>query len=285
MFALLAGSCGKNKDGFEVTKSGLKYKFIEKKDGTKPALGDIMVMHINYRTSTDSLLFDSGAKKDSFTVVLVEPTFQGGVEEGFAMMGAGDSAIFRVTADSIFEKTFSQPLPATIVKGSTITFQVRIKEIIPQQVHDSLLSAMDLNARREEFAKLEKYLEENKMDVTPTENGAYMLTTKPGSGEFPRKGDTLVVHYTGKLIDGTPFDGTREKGVPFRFALGAEMVIPGWEECLPLMNKGAKAKMVIPSDLGFGGTKHGILPAYSTLVFEVEVLDIIPVNNKGIQAP
>lgn len=269
-------SCSPDKDGYEMTESGLRYRFIEEKNGPKPALGDLMLMHISYRAEPDTILFDSRNQRDSFTVVLVEPTFMGGVEEGFAMMGSGDSAMFKASADSLFAKTFNMPLPSYINKGSLITFQVRLNSIIPKAVYDSLQSVRDRMLRQEEFSRIDSFLLANHMDVTPTENGAFMLTTDPGTGDLPKAGDTIVVHYTGRLLDGTEFDGSRNQGKPFRFVLGAREVIPGWEECFPFLNKGSRAKLVIPSDLAYGGKTYGVLPAYSTLSFDVEIVDIIP---------
>src|SRR5688572_5202029 len=144
-------SCGSNKDDFERTEDGLGFRFINSTNGQKPSLGDIMIMHISYRTEYDSVLYDSKLKSDSFTVVLVEPTFKGGVEEGFAMMSTGDSAIFKVSADSLFEKTFQTTIPAYIKPGSSITFQVRLEKIIPKAVHDSLEHVHDVEMRKVEF--------------------------------------------------------------------------------------------------------------------------------------
>ncbi len=114
------------------------------------------------------------------------------------------------------------------------------------------------------------------MDVAPTENGAYLLTSKPGKGEFPVKGDTILVNYTGRLLDGTVFDQSINKDAPLEIVLGSTTIIKGWEESLPFLNKGAVARMVIPSDLAYGGKDYGSLPAYSTLVFDVEIIEIKP---------
>ncbi len=276
---ILSASCNKNKDGFEQTESGLWYNFIESNDGPKPQEGDIMLMEILYLTDRDSVLFDSKSKGDSFKVVLVPPTFRGGVEEGFAMMGIGDSAHFKSSADSIFTKTFHGALPEYMKPGSLVTFRVRLKNFISKRIADSVAQAQDVQKRAEEFEKIEAYLKENNMDVSPTENGAYLLTTVPGKGNFPVKGDTILVNYTGRLLDGTVFDQKLNKEEPLEIVLGSTTIIKGWEECLPFLNKGSVARMLLPSDLAYGGKEYGKLPAYSTLVFEVEILDIKPGNR------
>lgn len=113
----------------------------------------------------------------------------------------------------------------------------------------------------------------------PTKNGAYFLASKQGTGDFPVIGDTVLVTFTGRLLDGTVFDQSINKSAPFSFVLGSSKVIAGWEEGIPLMNKGTVARMVIPSDLGFGAKEYGKLPGYSTLVFDIEVLDIKKGNS------
>ncbi len=271
---IMAAACSKNKDGYSKTESGLLYKFITSGNGVKPEDGDIMEMEIIYLTDKDSVLFDSKTKSDSFTVVKVEPTFTGGVEEGFAMMSPGDSALFKSSADSLFEKTFHTTLPGYLKPGSLITFRVKLKSITPKSVHDSLQRALDIEYRRQEFERIEAFLKQNNMDVMPTENGAYMVTSKAGTGNFPERGDTVYVNYTGRLLDGKIFDQSSDKGAPFKFVLGTNMVIQGWEECMPLLNTGAVARMVIPSDLGYGANDYGALPGYSTLVFDVEIVAV-----------
>lgn len=89
-------------------------------------------------------------------------------------------------------------------------------------------------------------------------------------------GSTVFVHYTGKLLDGTVFDSSIDKGEPFSFRLGVGQVIKGWDEAIGMMNKGGKATLVIPSDIAYGSRDSGTIPAYSTLVFEVELVDVQP---------
>lgn len=271
---LLCSSCGKDSEGFQKTKSGLKYKFITAGNGTKPQLGDVMIMHIRYYSPTDSLLYDSRNVRDSFTVNLVEPTFMGGVEEGFAMMGTGDSAHFKVRADSLFIKTFLTTVPESYQPDAEIRFHVSLLRIIPKAFNDSLKMARDIELRRKEFEMIEAFLKQNNMDVMPTQNGAYLSISKAGNGPYPVAGDTVFVEYTGRLLDGTVFDSSVGAEKPFSFVLGTQSVIQGWEDCIPLLNKGSIARMVIPSDLAYGADDYRELKGYSTLVFDVEITDI-----------
>jgi FKBP-type peptidyl-prolyl cis-trans isomerase len=99
---------------------------------------------------------------------------------------------------------------------------------------------------------------------------------KEGKGEAAVAGDSLTVHYTGWLTDGTEFDSSKNSGQPFPFTLGAGQVIPGWDQGVAGMKVGGVRKLTIPPDLayGAGGTPDGTIPPNATLVFEVEIVSI-----------
>ena len=119
--------------------------------------------------------------------------------------------------------------------------------------------------------------EGEEMNYTTTDSGLKYSITQSGSGEMPQKGDKVVVHYTGKLEDGKKFDSSLDRGQPFSFELGAGRVIKGWDEGIALLNKGAKATLIIPSDLGYGASGAGAdIPPNATLIFDVELVDFIP---------
>ncbi len=96
-----------------------------------------------------------------------------------------------------------------------------------------------------------------------------------GTGPAAMPGDTLSVHYTGKLQDGTVFDSSAGRA-PYTLVLGAGNVIPGWEQGLVGMQAGGKRLLIIPPSLGYGANDYGPIPGNSTLVFDVEVVSITP---------
>ena len=114
-------------------------------------------------------------------------------------------------------------------------------------------------------------------DLTTTASGLQYVIIEEGSGEAPQAGDIVEVHYSGTLTDGTEFDSSYERGEPIRFPLGLGQVIPGWDEGIGLLNVGSKAKLVIPPELAYGEAgAGGVIPPNATLVFEVELVDILP---------
>ena len=97
-----------------------------------------------------------------------------------------------------------------------------------------------------------------------------------GKGASPKQGQIVVVHYTGTLADGTKFDSSLDRGEPFKFPLGEEKVIKGWDIGVATMKPGGKRKLIIPPDLGYGatGTPGGPIPPNATLTFVVELLRV-----------
>ncbi len=121
-----------------------------------------------------------------------------------------------------------------------------------------------------------KYLQEisNNKSVYTTPSGLKYRMLKEGNGKKPKATDRVKVHYTGKLINGVTFDSSVDRGEPIVFALN--QVIPGWTEGLQLMDEGSKYLLYIPYNLGYGEQAVGSIPPGSTLIFEVELLEINP---------
>jgi FKBP-type peptidyl-prolyl cis-trans isomerase len=155
---------------------------------------------------------------------------------------------------------------------------------------DTLFNMMEMQTYLREFSMQEQakasekarkegedFLAENKTKegVLVTESGLQYRVIKEGAGNKPVATDSVIVNYTGKLVDGTVFDSSVEKGVPAKFILNR--VIPGWTEGLQLMSKGSIYELYIPFSLGYGPRGSGqVIPPYATLIFEVELIDVIP---------
>ncbi|KAJ2889547.1 FK506 binding protein proline rotamase rapamycin-binding protein [Coemansia aciculifera] len=103
-----------------------------------------------------------------------------------------------------------------------------------------------------------------------------ILTTKPGDGQnYPKAGDTITMHYEGRLEDGKVFDSSYERNRPFISSIGVGQLIAGWDQAVPKMSLGEKATLTIPSELGYGARGvPGLIPGGATLVFDVELLKI-----------
>lgn len=152
------------------------------------------------------------------------------------------------------------------------------KEVIRQY-----FTAMEAR-QKEEAAKLaeinekagKEFLDENgkRAEVKTTPSGLQYEVLKEGEGAQPSASDQVEVHYTGKLIDGTVFDSSEERGMPATF--GVTQVIPGWVEALQLMKEGSRWRLFIPSQLAYGPNgAGGVIGPNATLIFDVELLKVI----------
>ncbi len=134
-------------------------------------------------------------------------------------------------------------------------------------------------AKAEREAAAKKAQENAMKDLTAgfdkTDSGLHYKIIQKGDGAKPTSGQTVAVHYKGMLPDGTTFDSSYKRGNPIEFPVGMGHVIAGWDEGILMLNKGDKARFVIPSDLGYGAQgAGGVIPPNATLVFDVELMDI-----------
>lgn len=142
------------------------------------------------------------------------------------------------------------------------------QEMMAKKEQKTAQEAFKAKAAGEEFLKSNKTAE----GVVETPSGLQYKVITEGSGENPTAQDVVEVHYTGKLLDGTVFDSSVERGQPAKFPLNG--VIPGWTEGLQLMKPGAKYILYIPAALAYGDRGTGPIPGGATLIFEVELISV-----------
>ena len=171
-----------------------------------------------------------------------------------------------------------QDIVNNIVQGDTI-------DSVTIERHGAAAKEWDALKAFEEFNSSGETQKQSTIDATDkamstlvkgmkkTVSGLYYTITKEGEGEHPPKGANVSVHYKGTLVDGTVFDSSYQRDQPIEFSVGVGQVIPGWDEGILLLNKGAAARFVIPSHLGYGAQgAGGVIPADATLIFEVELI-------------
>lgn len=116
---------------------------------------------------------------------------------------------------------------------------------------------------------------ENAENTVTTDSGLQYIDLVEGTGAIPQTGQTVQVHYTGTLEDGTKFDSSRDRNRPFSFRIGVGQVIRGWDEGVASMRVGGRRQLIIPPDLGYGARgAGGVIPPNATLIFDVELLRI-----------
>lgn len=173
-------------------------------------------------------------------------------------------------------------LPEALLAGLRDAMEGNAPAVPVEAVHRALREIHERAdaVRREQQKGLaeagQKFLEENAKndDVTVTESGLQFKVLEKGEGTIPARQDQVRVHYTGRLVDGTVFDSSVERGQPAEFPVNG--VIPGWIEALTMMPVGSKWQLYIPHNLAYGERGAGAaIPPYSALVFDVELLEIL----------
>ena len=258
----------------EVTDTGIEYKFIEKnKKNRKVETDDILYLSMKF-FHKDSLLYNTADFNDDFKFQLTEPVYEGDFVEILQKMNEGDSVIIFTDATEFYQN-YDNHVPDFVSEGDKIEFRFRLTKVLSQEEETEIMENMNKDLKIEEEKALKKYIEAENITVQPTESGLYYIQTQAGTGEQAVAGKTVVVHYTGYLLNGDIFDSSVERGTPFEFTLGENRVIAGWEEGIAMMKIGEKAKLIIPSHLGYGARgAGGAIPPYATIIFDVELLEL-----------
>jgi peptidylprolyl isomerase len=234
-----------------TTDSGLQYYDITVGDGDIAAEGMVVSNSFTLWYQDDEPVFvgeTDSTSPLSFEVGLGDTVFPGW-EEGVVGMKVGGVRQLIIPPELGLGETGGGSIPANAV----LILEIKLLEV-------------------REPAKM---TEVDEADYTVTESGLKYYDLVEGDGETPQVGQTVIVHYTGWLEDGTKFDSSVDWGTPFTFTLGTGSVIPGWDEGVATMKVGGVRQLVIPPELGYGETGAGsTIPPNATLIFEVELLGI-----------
>ena len=233
-----------------TTNSGLNYYIIENGNGEKAIPGrNVKINYTGYLQ--DGKMFDSTIKKGQlFKFNLGSGAIMRGLDEGVALMRIGDKVRFILPPELGFGDKENAVIPA----NSTLVFDVELVEIEPE-------------------VKVEPFNIKDKKTYT-TNSGLQYIIEKEGNGKSPKNGQTVILHYTGYLQDGSIFDSSVRRNETFSFPLGEGKVIKGWEEGIALMKVGDRIRFIIPPDLAYGDRSVASIPPNSTLIFDVELIDI-----------
>jgi len=234
------------------TASGLKYMIASKGSGPKVEKGRNIQIHYS-AFYVDGKMFDSSVKKGQ---PLKFPAGTGGIslkglDEGVMLMSEGDKFRFIIPPELGLT---ANPQQKGGPGGQTLIFDVELIKVMPE-------------------IKVEPYDIKGKETIS-TASGLKYIVVKKGNGKKAEAGKTVSVHYTGYLTNGTIFDSSVKRDEPIKFKLGSGQVIKGWDEGIALMTTGDKFHLIIPPAIGYGERDMGTIPANSTLIFDVELIDV-----------
>lgn len=278
IFALFMWACNSSPypeyskaDGSEVYYK--LYMFGE--DRQKPNPGDYITADIAYQTMDDSVFF-----RGKRTFQLAKPDFNGSIEQCFMLLAEDDSASFIISADGLFNQTLDTKLPSFIPPKSNMKVGIRIHMIRTEKEYKR--EKEEFLAWIEDFGEYEQtvlrhFIEEQEIEIKPTNSGMFFIPIKKSSGKTVKKGDIVTVNYEGKFLNGEFFDSTVKRNQPFEFVYGTEwQVIEGMEEAIGMMREGEKALIILPSDLAWGpdGSSTGIVPPFTSVIYELELIQV-----------
>lgn len=238
------------------TDSGLEVHIHEKGKGkTVPSGATVEVHYTGYLT--DSTKFDSSLERDTpFKFVVGSGQVIKGWDEGLQLLKEGSEATLIIPAELGYGERGAGN--GQIPPNATLIFNIQVVSVaLPP--------------------KPPKPFKVKKKDTTFLESGlGYILVCENKEGEPVDSGNVVSVHYSGYLEDGSMFDSSVARGEPFNFPIGYGKVIKGWDQGITQLRVGEKARLVIPSELGYGIIGYPpIIPANATLIFDVEVLEIV----------
>jgi FKBP-type peptidyl-prolyl cis-trans isomerase FkpA len=269
----------------------LSYAFIIDKPGKiHPQEGDQVSLNMLSIYDNKPMYSTSMAFKGKPGVYgVIKPAYTGDLIEAIMLMTPGDSIVCLVDADALY-KNANTKRPDFIKAGAKFQYFIKLVSIKPKEQVQKEQQDAFMKLMKEQQAKqmsvddkaLKKYFTSHHISPVKTASGFYYTIHHEGAGEKAIPGDTVIVNYTGTLMDGTKFDSNEDTAFqhvyPYQFILGRGMVIKGWDEGFALLKPGAKATFYIPSQLAYGsGTRPGSpanpkgIPANSVLLFDVQL--------------
>ena len=256
---LVFGGCAKK---VTTTKSGLRYSIDTVGNGVVSKEGDFVSVHYKIWIVKDSSkLFKDWSADSTKRADLMGDTRQTNRPFKF-VLGAG---VIPGAEEAIIGMKKGET--RTIIVPSKLAFGERGGPVPPNSKLKFVVTLLDA---KEQI----KMWQLDAANIQSTPSGLKYIMIQQGSGDYPDSGKTVMVQYSGYLTNGKRFDSSVERGEPFLFVVGMHQVIPGWEEGIKLLNKGSKARFIIPSSLAFNNRKVGQIPPNSDLIFDVELLDI-----------
>ncbi len=259
--------------------SGLYFIETKKGNNQKPKVGDFGKLHFKVSTIDGNVLYSTYDQGETMMWENGKDFDNKGVTEALSMLSKGSKASIIVPSSLAFGE---QGRGQMIAPYTTLLYDLELVDILTKAQFEKEQAEKERKAneakaiaKKEEMTKLQNYIKSNNINVAPTSSGLYYLETKKGTGTQASVGKTVKVHYTGTLLNGQKFDSSVDRKEPFEFVLGQQQVIPGWEEGIALMKVGGKAKLIIPSKLGYGENgRMPQIPPSATLIFDVELLEV-----------
>ncbi|HSM18881.1 MAG TPA: FKBP-type peptidyl-prolyl cis-trans isomerase [Hyphomicrobiales bacterium] len=237
---------------YETTDSGLQFAILEQGDGDAAAAGDIV--RVDYRGLLgDGTMFDTSEGGEPIRFPLGQGAVIPGWDEGIALLNEGGRALLVIPPDLGYGEAGSG---GVIPPNATLYFEVELVEVLEGGPDEPVDVAEE--------------------DYETAESGLQVYVIEEGDGEMPEDGQPVRVDYTAWIGDGTRLDSSIDTGEPLVFALGSEQIFAGMSEAVSTMRVGGQSQFIIPPELAFGEEGAGAIPPNSSLIFLVDLLEVLP---------
>jgi len=275
-----------NDQGSKVLKmeEGLALSIHNQGKGLAAKTGDYLVVEYEGKL-LEGKVFDKSEAGQPIVFQLGKNQVIPGWESGFTKLKKGSTATLYVPSSLGYGP---RGVGAAIPPNSDLVFDIQLLDILDQAGYDQYMDqeeerakkAFKIKQRRQHQSELQAirtYIKQEKISAKSLQSGLSVVVKKRGKKTLASPGKEIAVTYTGYLLDGSVFDKT-EPGQPFRFTMGENKVIPGWEEGLQYFGRGGQGKLIIPSQLAYGPrpiTEGEItIPSNSTLIFDIKVVEL-----------
>lgn len=268
-------SIGCQTEEFQVSEDGYQYKYIVKGEGEIPKDGEFVRYNIKQMNEKDSVFFETTPDQPAVIPCNTAQWEEAGpLFKALQTIKEGDSVLIKIPTKSLFEGS-PQGVPPFLNPEGDVTFCIGASKIMTQEEMQAEAEEASEKQFEVDVEIIEAYLAENNIEAQSTDSGLRYVIDSEGSGTNPAPGDSVSVHYTGTLLDGTKFDSSVDRDEPFDFVIGRGQVIRGWDEGIALLKPGSKGTLYIPSALAYGNRAAGSdIKPNSVLKFDVELLDV-----------
>jgi peptidylprolyl isomerase len=234
--------------------NGLQIYVVKEGTGPKPQAGNKIIAHYHGMLK-DGKVFDSSFERgESLDFNLGQKQVIDGWDIGFGELNEGSQAILMIPANLAYGAQGNGPVPP----NSDLVFHVEfVKAINAKGMTKPPFNIADPN------------------QIVTTPSGLQYYIVKKGTGPVPKSGQTIIAGYHGMLKDKTVFDSSYDRNDVFKTKIGVGQVIKGWDEAFTTLPVGSQAVLMIPPDLGYGAQGQGKIPANSTLIFHVELVEVL----------
>jgi len=277
VFTCLLFSCEKGPlKGYKKITKIFGYQMLSDMDtGTAPGKGVLLIGNAVITTEQDTPVAEPNMGGGFvFKIPLRTPNAGSDLMKGFQKLSDGDSAVFIMLADTFFSKyNFNVSMPDNVKPGSYVKLYLQVTQLLDSIEYDYYLENQEIENKVMAHQMFDAYLKMSGITIAPDNNGIIRVVERKGKGGSPVFGQTVTVHYMCLTMAGQEVRNTYMEGAPVEYMLGDSKMVDGLNLSLIKMQKGEKARLIIPYYLGYKAEGNAQVPPYTHLIMDVELID------------